>query len=90
MEAAMRVNANTGARRDRFVLGVHQQKTPEDANAERLLRQLIHEIDSEVKLEVVDDQVEGCSPPWLFASFSFYNGLDQIAAFAEQERKLRR
>lgn len=72
-----------------LVLGTKAIETVEDANARRILEELIHDFDPEIGYKVVHEDTEETRTPWLFASHGVYYGLSQIEGFVRQERKLR-
>jgi len=68
-----------------LVLGVSAKPTPDDIEAQRVIEELIAEVDPSVPLEIVP-QESGRTTPWLHFSESTVYGLEDIKDLAMQER----
>jgi hypothetical protein len=73
-----------------LVLGVHERKTVEDIQAEKMLRHLLREVNPNANLELTCDSIKDREPPWLFAGDTFFPGTERIEVFARLARNISR
>ena len=72
----------------RYILLTASEKSPEDVEAESLVRSFLEEAKPQMEFEVIVDDLSASGTPRLLAAYDAFCGLPQILAFIRQERLL--
>ncbi|TWH92985.1 hypothetical protein LPJ38_01755 [Bradyrhizobium daqingense] len=84
----MNLRSRSTNEEDKFLLFVQHDRSPEDAEAERILLDFLEKSSAKATL-LVDERRDADSPtPALYAHFGYFAGLEEIKAFVEVERQL--
>lgn len=71
-----------------YLLVVHQARSHDDSEAERVISEFLSETSAAAKLLVNERRDADTYTPALYANFGYFSGLDEIKAFLEVERQL--
>ena len=71
-----------------YLLFVHQDRSAEDAEAERILSEFLAQQTKKPRLRVNERGEPDTKTPALYANLDYFLGLDEIRAFVENERVL--
>jgi hypothetical protein len=73
---------------EEYLLFVHQDRSPEDAEAERILSEFLGQPRKKATLRVNERRESETKTPALYVHFDYFSGIDEIKAFVEHERLL--
>jgi hypothetical protein len=73
---------------DEYLLFVHEDRSPEDSEAERILSEFIKSPSRKAKLRVNERREADTRTPALYANLDYFLGIDEIKAFVDHERLL--
>jgi hypothetical protein len=73
---------------EEYLLFVHSDRSPEDAEAERILSDFLSQASKKAKLFVKEGREPETRTPALYVQLDYFSGIDEIKAFVEHERQL--
>jgi len=73
---------------EEYLLFVHRDRSPEDAEAERILSDFLGQPSAKARLHINERRETETKTPALYVHFDYFSGIDEIKAFVEHERLL--